>query len=283
MNSENYYEIIQQKDHLIIIREKFDEIDPRYFTIYTNLYLIIGNNECLLIDTGCGLFPLKPVIDKLLNGKKLNVVNTHFHWDHIGANGEFDNIFIHKKERRLISRPLNLSFLKDAPNTILNRYSDINLILPPAKRITPLNGGEVFSLGGIDVEIIHNAGHSPGSISLYTDKGELFPGDLARYGMVLLPSKEYLAQVIDSLEILINLCNEKNVNELYPSHEEFNISKDILTDLSNHLKNIDDIWENRKPNEVNNAWTIEIDKFVLLINVGIKEREDFRKRLRLLK
>ncbi|MBA7671676.1 hypothetical protein ES703_79836 [subsurface metagenome] len=101
--------------------------------------------------------------------------------------------------------------------------------------------------------------------------------------MVLLPSKEYLAQVIDSLEMLINLCNEKNVNELYPSHEEFNISKDILTDLSNHLKNIDDIWENRKPNEVNNAWTIEIDRFVLLINVGIKEREDFRKRLRLLK
>ena len=281
MNSEKYYEIIQQKDHLIVIREKFDEIEPRFFTIYTNLYLIIGKNECLLIDTGCGLFPLKPIIDKFLNGKKLNVVNTHFHWDHIGANSEFENIFIHKKEKRLISKPLDLSFLKDAPNSILNRYSNINLILPPTKRITPLNGGEIFNLGGIDVEIIHNAGHSPGSISLYTDKGELFPGDLACYGMVLLPSKKNFAPVIDSLEILINLCNEKNINELYPSHDDFNIPKDILTDLSNHLKNIDDIWENRKPNELNNAWTIKIDKFLLLINVGVKEREDFRKRLRL--
>ena len=283
MNSESYYNIIHQKDHLIIIRERLDEIEPRYFTTYTNLYLIIGNNECLLIDTGSGLFPLKPVINKFLNGKKLYVVNTHFHWDHIGANSEFEKIFIHKKEKRLISKPVDLSYLKDFPNTILNRLSNVNFLLPPAKNITPLNGGEIFKLGGIDVEIIHNAGHSPGSISLCTDKGELFPGDLVRYGMILLPSKEYLTPVIDSLEMLISLCNEKKLNKIYPSHEEFNISKDILTDLSNCLKNIDDIWENRKPNEFNNAWTIEIDKFLLLINVGVKEREDFRKRLNLIK
>lgn len=283
MNSEKYYEIIQQKDHLIIIREKFDEIEPRFFTTYTNLYLIIGKNECLLIDTGCGLFPLRLVIDKFLNGKKLNVVNTHSHWDHIGANGEFENIFIHKKEKRLISKPLDLSFLKNVPNTILNRYSNINLILPPAKRITPLNGGELFNLGGIDVKIIHNAGHSPGSISLFTDKGELFPGDLVRYGMILLPSKENFTPVINSLKLLINLCNKEKITELYPSHDEYNISKNSLTDLFHHLENIDDIWENRKPDEFNNAWTIKINEFLLMINVGIKEREDFKKRLNLIK
>ncbi|MFX0034329.1 MAG: MBL fold metallo-hydrolase [Candidatus Hermodarchaeota archaeon] len=283
MNSEKYYEIIQQKDYLIIIREKFDEIEPRFFTTYTNLYLIIGKNECLLIDTGCGLFPLKPVIDKFLNEKKLNVVNTHSHWDHIGANGEFENVFIHKKEKRLISKPLDLSFLKNAPNTIVNRYSNINLILLPAKRITPLNGGEIFDLGGIDVEIIHNAGHSPGSISLYTDKGELFPGDLVRYGMILLPSKENFTPVINSLKLLINLCNKEKITELYPSHDEYNISKNSLTDLFHHLENIDDIWENRKPDEFNNAWIIKINEFLLMINVGIKEREDFKKRLNLIK
>ncbi len=283
MNSEKYYEIIQQKDHLIIIREKFDEIEPRFFTTYTNLYLIIGKNECLLIDTGCGLFPLRLVIDKFLNGKKLNVVNTHSHWDHIGANGEFENIFIHKKEKRLISKPLDLSFLKNAPNTIVNRYSNINLILLPAKRITPLNGGEIFNLGGIDVEIIYNAGHSPGSISLFTDKGELFPGDLVRYGMILLPSKENFTPVINSLKLLINLCNKEKITELYPSHDEYNISKNSLTDLFHHLENIDDIWENRKPDEFNNAWTIKINEFLLMINVGIKEREDFKKRLNLIK
>ncbi|MFX1307823.1 MAG: MBL fold metallo-hydrolase, partial [Promethearchaeota archaeon] len=201
----------------------------------------------------------------------------------IGANGEFENVFIHKKEKRLISKPLDLSFLKNAPNTIVNRYSNINLILLPAKRITPLNGGEIFDLGGIDVEIIHNAGHSPGSISLYTDKGELFPGDLVRYGMILLPSKENFTPVINSLKLLINLCNKEKITELYPSHDEYNISKNSLTDLFHHLENIDDIWENRKPDEFNNAWIIKINEFLLMINVGIKEREDFKKRLNLIK
>ncbi|MBY9013255.1 MAG: hypothetical protein KGD70_12855, partial [Candidatus Lokiarchaeota archaeon] len=59
----DWYEVIKQKDYLYIIRERLDEIDPRFLTTYTNIYLILGLDKALLIDTGSGLFPIKPIID----------------------------------------------------------------------------------------------------------------------------------------------------------------------------------------------------------------------------
>ncbi|MFX0134921.1 MAG: hypothetical protein ACFFDN_14870 [Candidatus Hodarchaeota archaeon] len=47
MNSKDWDEVIQQKDQLILIRERLDKIDPRYLTTYVNLYLIIGVNKTL--------------------------------------------------------------------------------------------------------------------------------------------------------------------------------------------------------------------------------------------
>ncbi|MFX1573758.1 MAG: MBL fold metallo-hydrolase [Promethearchaeota archaeon] len=283
MRSEDYYQVIQEKDYLVIIREQLDKIDSRYLTKYTNLFLVIGNKECLLIDTGCGFFPLKPIINKFLNGKKLYVVNTHSHFDHVGGNGEFDTIYIHENEEAFVKNELDLTFLKEAPNTIVNRFNNTNLILPPSKKIIPLKGGEIFELGGIDVRWIHNAGHSTGSISLYTDKGELFPGDLVHYGAIPLPPKDDLSFITESVEKLIKLYDEKNINEIYPSHEDYGVSKDILTELLSLLKNIDDFWENRIPNKFNNAWEIDMGGFHLMLKVGIKERKDFRTKVRLLK
>lgn len=276
MSSEDWYEVIQHKDHLIIIRERLDKIDPRYLTTYTNLYLIVGNEACLLIDTGCGLFPLKSVIEKFLNQKKLIVVNTHSHFDHIGANGEFEQIFIHKNEEGIITKPIDLSFLKDSPNTIVNRYTTINWMLPAASKVSTLYGGETFNLGGIKVECVHSPGHSPGSISLYTDRGELFTGDLAHYGTMFLPPKENLSLIIESINKLIDLNAEKNMREIYPSHEDYGVSKDLLIDLSAHLKNINNIWETRTLNIFNNAWEINAGKFKLLIKVGRKEQNSKR-------
>ncbi len=132
MNPEKWYEVVEHKDYLIVIRERLSDIDPRYNTTYINLFLLIGSHSALLIDTGCGLFPLKPIVKQFINEKKLFVINTHSHFDHIGANGEFDEVFIHEKESKAINMPLNLSFLKDLPSKYVKLYGDRNYILPPA-------------------------------------------------------------------------------------------------------------------------------------------------------
>jgi len=73
--SNQWFEVIKYKDYLYIIREKLDDIDPRFHSTYTNLYLLIGTNSALLIDTGAGLFPLKPIVDDIIDNRILKIIN----------------------------------------------------------------------------------------------------------------------------------------------------------------------------------------------------------------
>jgi len=54
-------------------------------------YLAIGNEKGVLIDTGTGLGDLKRLVGELTD-LPVSVINTHTHWDHIGANSQFDDI-----------------------------------------------------------------------------------------------------------------------------------------------------------------------------------------------
>lgn len=51
------------------------------------MFLLEGNDKCLLIDTGVGLTDL-PAMIKQITDKPVVVVNSHFHIDHIGENGQ---------------------------------------------------------------------------------------------------------------------------------------------------------------------------------------------------
>jgi len=50
--SNQWFEVIKYKEYLYVIREKLGEIDPRFNSYYTNLYLLLGSKTALLIDTG---------------------------------------------------------------------------------------------------------------------------------------------------------------------------------------------------------------------------------------
>ncbi len=263
-SSKEWFEIIKYKDYLYVIRERLDEIDPRFYTTYTNLYLLIGAHSALLIDTGCGLFPLKSIIEDLILDKILLVINTHSHFDHVCGNHEFDNIMIHRRERRLISKPRDIAFLRDSPKEIIKRYENSGFIIPPTKEIQPVTDNQVLELGGLSVKIIHTPGHSPGSISLLTDKNELFTGDTAHYGMMYL-TKAAFPIFLTSIIKLLELCEESNKIEIYPSHEEFAVGKDLLVNLSNGVKNIEHIWDTRKRDDFLEAWLLSDENFKYLI------------------
>ena len=96
---------------------------------------MVGSHSALLIDTGSGLFPLKPIIEKLINGKTLKVLNTHSHFDHIGGNHEFDKVYIHKKERKQISKPHDITFSRESSKELVKIYENINYMIPPANEI----------------------------------------------------------------------------------------------------------------------------------------------------
>ncbi len=258
-NYNQHFEILKHKDYLYVIKENISLVHPFYTNDPLNIYLLLGTHTALLLDTGCGLFPIKPLVDELKGNRKLLIFNTHYHWDHPLGNVEFGEVYIHENEVDIISKPYDVSFFKDSPNKIVKIYAEQNFLIPPAKLIKPLKDGEIFNLGEIEVKIIHCPGHSPGSICLLTSTGELFTSDVAYYGDQFLPKKENFSEVLETLSKLINLCEKQKNLELYPSHRKYPCDKTLLTDLYNGIENIVNLWDTKKEFDFFEAWQIDDD------------------------
>lgn len=56
------------------------------------IYLLLGTERALLLDTGTGDAKLRPVVESLLSGQELIVAHTHSHGDHVGGDAEFDQV-----------------------------------------------------------------------------------------------------------------------------------------------------------------------------------------------
>jgi glyoxylase-like metal-dependent hydrolase (beta-lactamase superfamily II) len=262
MSNENqYFEVSKHKEYLYVIKENISIVHPVYRNDPLNMYLILGSHSAILLDTGCGLYPLKPIVDGLISERKLFVLNTHTHWDHILGNNEFDEVYVHKKEAKIVSNPYDLSFLRDSPCEIVKKYEEHNFLIPPAKTIKKVRDGFEFDLGELSVKVIHTPGHSPGSVCLLTSNNELFTSDVAYYGDTFLPKRKFFPKVLKTLSELIILCERKKIFELYPSHQKYPCDKALLTDLHDGIKNLENLWENRIPFEFFESWQIEDETF----------------------
>jgi len=58
------------------------------------IYLLLGSERALLLDTGTGHTDLRAVVDELLEGRDLELVvaHTHGHGDHVGGDAQFDAV-----------------------------------------------------------------------------------------------------------------------------------------------------------------------------------------------
>ncbi|MHA1670844.1 MAG: MBL fold metallo-hydrolase [Promethearchaeota archaeon] len=263
--TEEWFEVIRLKDYLYIIRERLDEIDPRFLTKFTNIYLLIGTKKALLIDTGTGLYPLKPRIKDLIEAKELIIINTHSHFDHRGGNEEFDEIYIHKSELKNASMVFDISFLKDSPKKRVQLFKNKNFKYLPPNKLHPLKDGKEFDLGELIVKVIHTPGHSVGSISLFTNQKELFTGDCAHFGSMYLPKKMNFPIILSSLSKLLNLFQKYEDIEIYPSHEDFQVKKVLLESLIKGINNIETIWDTRVKDKFLNAWILNDGNFTYIV------------------
>jgi glyoxylase-like metal-dependent hydrolase (beta-lactamase superfamily II) len=104
-----------------------------------------------------------------------------------------------------------------------------------------------------------------GSVSLLTSKGELFTGDTAHYGTMYLPKRRQFPTILKSISKLKELCDSNIIQEIYPSHEQFAVGRELLDDLFDGITNIENIWESREKYKFLRAWIIKDDNFKYII------------------
>ena len=110
------------------------------------------------------------------NLKAKYIINTHGHFDHVGANKRLKDV----TEAELLIHTLDAGMLSQ----ISLGASMFGLRVensPPADRT--LEDGDLISIGDIELKVIHTPGHSPGGISLFTDEC-VFVGDTLFAGSV---------------------------------------------------------------------------------------------------
>ena len=138
------------------------------------------------------------------------VVNTHGHFDHIGANRQLveatgAQLLIHKADSPLLHQA-------KAHAAMFGLSTELST--EPARELLD---GDVIRLGDLSIKTIHTPGHSPGGICLYVEDC-LFVGDTlfaGSIGRTDLPGGDYQQLISSIVDRLMPLPDQTRV---FPGH-----------------------------------------------------------------
>lgn len=199
-------------------------------------YLVIGENNAVLLDTGMGIGNIKLVVDELTE-KPVSVINTHSHLDHLGGNHLFSDIAIYDDSNAIETMQMKNDYWRRYEKRILSWKPWPKGFTPETFRIYPSNPTRLLydkdriELGGRTLEVLHAPGHCPDEIVLFDRaKRGLFTGDAFYLARLYAhgPSSD-LDVYYNTAKRLANLIPE--VDWLYPSHKETKGSSTKLSEM----------------------------------------------------
>jgi glyoxylase-like metal-dependent hydrolase (beta-lactamase superfamily II) len=207
-------------------------------------YLIEGDEQAILLDTGMGVGDLAALV-RDLTSLPIAVVNSHAHWDHIGANWRFDEITIHHAEAHRLPHGVTNEELAPwlGPESLTAPppppFDRSTVAIPPSHATRLLSGGERLDLGGRRLDVIHTPGHSPGGIVLLDEaNGLLFSTDVA-YPDALYAFGEdadWPAYLV-TMRMLAGLV--PSVSRVFGSHTSPEMAPSMLADMLSAMELID--------------------------------------------
>ena len=193
--------------------EAFDEEGNKtHFNNCSDIYLLVGQKEALLIDLSNNIQwadnaaeSLRQIVAERTKGKPLTITFTHNHGDHTGMLPAF------------IDDP-DVQFA--LPELDFYRMEDR---FPEAQRRF-INEGDVFDLGGMQVEAIEVPGHTDGSmVFLLLGRDLLFSGDAIGSGHgVWIFNEDAFCNYASAVPHLIEVLQDHQVSpdrlQIYGGH-----------------------------------------------------------------
>lgn len=168
------------------------------------MYLVVGERQAVLIDTGFGVGSLKSYVDKLID-KEYDVIISHGHLDHAGGAGEFEQVFLNKRDWELEKyhctnerRYLDVYNGEELDEGCIKQDEFIPFRTQPYKSV---DEGMNFDLGGVTIKPIAVPGHSLGSlVFLIPEDRVCITGDaLGEHTLLQFPESESIKEYKNSL------------------------------------------------------------------------------------
>jgi glyoxylase-like metal-dependent hydrolase (beta-lactamase superfamily II) len=162
--AESWYEV-KELEHGIA---RIDEVQLHEFA-RSNIWLVSGSEQVLLVDTGTGLGPLREVVESVTDRPVIAFATTGY-YDHAGGLHQFDSRLIHRLAADQVQHPSPRRVVSDKylTTTAFKALPEVGFD-PAGYRMVPttptrlVEDGDVIDLGDRKIE-----GHSP-------------PGHHARY------------------------------------------------------------------------------------------------------
>lgn len=219
-------------------------IQPGIFAIYEPgqweeviSYLIVGKTKSLLFDTGLGIGDIKRLVSEITPVEPL-VINSHTHYDHIGGNYQFQEIYGMDNEFSQLNS-------KGSPYEEVKEFVSADWIhgetpkgfdaqqyqIKPYKITKIFKDRDRIDLGDRILEIIFIPGHTPDSICLLDRKNRLlFTGDTFYPAPLYahFPESNF-NQYAETAKLLHKLQSE--VDYVIPSHNETLLPSSYLEKL----------------------------------------------------
>ena len=247
----------------------FYEVQGKYVDYfgYVRSYLVVDDDEVLVIDPGTAGSPGRKILDALkklgLQPKKsvVGILCTHGHPDHVGGVSKLKRatnspVMIHERDAELLEDPsrfINERLLLDFAGRFAMKMEKGPLRVN-FKGVIPdklVQDGDEIKVGSLSVKAIHTGGHSAGHCTFYEpfnkvlfsgDELNNFPNDPRRFYVDLSGSLPAKLNAIDRMESL-------EIEYLLPSHDtpyffddaklQFSEVRDAVRQFQNHaLENL---------------------------------------------
>lgn len=242
MTERDWFEVRRFPHGITMIREPHHVEDVKS-------YLIEGARDVAVLDTGMGVGDFAGLVARL-SDRRPRVVQTHAHWDHIGASRRFAEVLVHPAEADGLRAgyPADRFARKFAAEAVdrtrLPAGFDTAAGIPGREPTGWLEHGDRIDLGGRELEVFHTPGHSPGGVTFLDRQGRaLFPGDLLYLGrmFVFFPGSDPAA-FRDSLRLAAELAGD--VDAVYPAHDASPITPHDVREICDAFETV---WAGRAP------------------------------------
>jgi glyoxylase-like metal-dependent hydrolase (beta-lactamase superfamily II) len=197
-------------------------------------FLLVGEQIAILIDSGMGFFSMNQIVSSITT-LPCRVINTHAHFDHVGSNVEFPDIWLfdHPSTRRAAVDGFSRGYLSQWSSAgqfsscVPTTAAEYSIKAFPWARF--FDETAVFHAKPYELTVLHTPGHSDDSVCLFeAQKGWLFGGDLLYDGPIYIERVGGLAKFRRSIASVSSL---PGLTRIFSSHNYFEFSLEKLAQL----------------------------------------------------